>query len=70
MTETVIVHCDTCSSTDVLHEEIVAPPVVVHRTMSEVAAPKSNSTFVNSVYYYRQFRMVCKECGHIVRYQR
>lgn len=70
MTDTLIIHCDKCNSPDVLHEEIVSPPQVVHKTMSEVAAPKTNLTFTNCVYHYRQFRLVCKECGHIVRYQK
>ena len=69
MNDTLIIHCDKCDSPDVLHEEIVSHPQVVHKTMTEVVAPQSNLTYTNSVYYYRQFRMVCKECGHIVRYQ-
>lgn len=70
MTDTVIIHCDKCDSTAVLHEEIVSPPTVVHKTMSEVAAPKSNTSFTYDVHHYRLFRMVCKECGHIVKYQK
>jgi hypothetical protein len=31
-------------------------------------ANKSSMTITYDVYIYRRYRMVCKDCGHIVRY--
>lgn len=64
----VIIHCDRCDSTDVLHEEIVhvAPPQ--HKTMTEIVAESRAASITHDVYHIPQYRMVCKACGHIVKY--
>ena len=68
MNTRLIIHCDKCDSQNVLHEQVIAPPQEVHKTMSEVAAGAGPKMEL-AVYYYTQYRMVCKDCGHIVRYQ-
>jgi hypothetical protein len=68
MNERTIIHCDECDSTEVLHERVVAPPADVHLTMSEVVAKAKVPRTVHAVYHYTEYRMVCKGCGHIVRY--
>ena len=68
MSEKIIIHCDKCESTDVLHELVTAPPQEVHKTMTEMAKDNSKPRISYDVYIYKNYRMVCKECGHIVRY--
>jgi hypothetical protein len=67
MNEKIIIHCDACDSTSVLHEEITGPPQEVHMTMTE-RANKSSMTITYDTYIYSHYRMVCKDCGHIVKY--
>jgi len=69
MTENLIIHCDKCDSTNVLHEQETSKPVDVHKKMSDVASGASSFNTCHSVYYYRNFKMICKDCGHIVTYQ-
>jgi uncharacterized Zn finger protein len=67
MNEKIIIHCDACNGTDVLHEQITRPPQEEHLTMTEMAnRPKTTITY--DVYIYTHYRMVCKACGHIVKY--
>ena len=65
-----IIHCDKCNSSEVLHEIIVPPPEYEHLTMSEIVTRSKTVAWTHDVYYYTQYRMVCKDCGHIVRYQK
>ena len=70
MNTRVIIHCDKCNSTDVLHEEM---PVVLpeeHKTMTQIANNSKNMSMTHDVYYYTNYRMICKSCGHIVKYQK
>lgn len=67
MAEKVIIHCDKCDSTDVLHEQVKGPPIEVHKTMTEMAQ-QSKINITNALYIYTPYRMVCKDCGHIVKY--
>jgi len=69
MSEIVIIHCDKCNSPEVIHEPVLAPPTEVHKTMSEVKQHGRYSNTSHSVYYFTTYRMVCKECGHIEKYQ-
>ena len=67
MSEKIIIHCDACNSTSVLHEQIIAPPQENRLTMTEMAnRPKTTTTY--DAYIYGHYRMVCKDCGHIVKY--
>jgi uncharacterized Zn finger protein len=68
MSEKIIIHCDNCTSVDVLHELVALPPREVNLTMTEMAE-RSKIRTTHDVYIYRNYRMVCKDCGHIVRYQ-
>jgi uncharacterized Zn finger protein len=67
--EKIIIHCDKCDSTDVLNEAIKTKPFEVHKTMSEIASTANQPKMSYDVFYYTDYRMVCKDCGHIVRYQ-
>lgn len=69
MTDKIIIHCDECGSTDVLHEEVREAPREVHKTMSDVIASNSRAFISHDVYTYRTYRLVCKECGLIKKYQ-
>jgi predicted nucleic-acid-binding Zn-ribbon protein len=70
MSENLIIHCDKCDSTNVLHEQDMVKPQDVHKKMSEVASDSKKMNMIHDVYYYTHYRMVCKECGHIVRYHK
>ena len=67
MNEKIIIHCDACGSADVLHEQITRLPEEVIMTMTEMAN-KASMTITYDPYIYHGYRMVCKDCGHIVRY--
>jgi predicted nucleic-acid-binding Zn-ribbon protein len=63
-----IIHCDKCNSTDVLHEQIVEKPFEEHLTMTEVVSESKKLNSVHDVYVYTHYRMVCKNCGYILKY--
>ncbi len=65
-----IIHCDKCDSTDVLHEEVRNKPVENHYTMTEFATKQKSMSADYDVYIYTNYRIICKQCGHIVRYQK
>jgi len=67
MSEKIIIHCDKCDSIDVLHELVASPPQEVNMTMTEMAG-RSKIRTTYDVYVYKNYRMVCKTCGYIVRY--
>ena len=69
MNEKIVIHCDKCDSTDVMHELVTLPPREVNLTMTEMTKKMSIGSSTHDVYIYRNYRMVCKDCGHIVRYQ-
>lgn len=64
-----IIHCDKCDSTNVLHEEVKTKPQEIHLTMTEMVKENSRPKMTHSVYYYTRYKMICKDCGHIVEYQ-
>ena len=68
MNEKTIIHCDKCNSTDILHGIIQPEPVEVHKTMSEMVNKTGQHFGVPAVYYYTQYSMTCKDCGHQARY--
>ena len=68
MNEKIIIHCDACDSTDVLHEQIIIPPPEKHLTMTEMANMAKKEVITYDSYIYSHYRMVCKDCGHIVQY--
>jgi hypothetical protein len=65
-----IIHCDKCDSTNVLHEQVVLKPQEVHVTMTQMAEEEKKPKMSYDVYYYTRYKMICKDCGHIVEYQR
>lgn len=65
-----IIHCDKCDSPEVLHEQVLGPRQEHHIKMSEFAKQNSGPSMTHAVYYYTTYRLVCKECGHIVTYQK
>jgi len=68
MDEKFIIHCDACGSADVLHEQIIRPPEEVRLTMTEMANRSKKEVITYDAYIYSHYRMVCKDCGHIVKY--
>lgn len=70
MTINLIIHCDKCDSTEVLHEEIEFKPQDEHKTMTQVVERNSSFHSTCDVYCSKNYRMVCKSCGHIVKYSR
>ena len=65
-----IIHCDKCDSTDTLHEVVPAKPQEIHSTMTEFVEKQKSMTATYDVYHYTNYRIICKNCGHIVRYQK
>lgn len=65
-----IIHCDECDSPEVLHEQIEGPRTETHMKMSEFAKMDSGPQVSYAVYHYTHYRLVCKECGHIVKYHK
>ena len=65
-----IIHCDKCDSPEVLHEQILGPRQERHIKMSEFAKENSGPGMTYDVYYHTNYRLVCKECGHIVKYKK
>ena len=65
-----IIHCDKCDSASVLHEEVVSKPQEVHVTMTQMAEEEKKPKMSYDVYYYTRYKMICKDCGHIVEYQK
>lgn len=65
-----VIHCDKCDSTEVLHEVVVPKPEYEHLTMSDIVTRTNTSSWTHGAYHYTQYRMICKDCGHIVRYQK
>jgi hypothetical protein len=65
-----IIHCDKCDSTSVLHEQVVLKPQEVHVTMTQMAEEEKKPKTSYDVYYYTRYKMICKDCGHIVEYQK
>ena len=70
MIEKLIIHCDKCDSTNVLHEQVMAKPTEVHKTMSDVVNSAREPLFVGEVHYYTRYNMICKDCWHIVEYMK
>lgn len=70
MSTKIIIHCDKCDSTEVLHEQI--PPVIQeeHKTMQQIVDGSKMLQMSYDVYCYTHYRMVCKSCGHIVTYHK
>lgn len=68
MNEITIIHCDKCDGAEVIHERVIAPPSTIHLKMSEFVEKEKLPKFSSGAYYHTQYRMVCKGCGHIVRY--
>ena len=69
MSELTIIHCDKCDSTNVLHEQVKTKPQEFHMTMSEMVEKAKKPSMSYDVYYYTRYKMICKDCGHIVEYQ-
>lgn len=69
MSEILIIHCDKCDSTNVLYEMVVAKPPEVHKTMQQVVEDSKKAQIHYDVYYCTRYKMICKDCGHIVEYQ-
>lgn len=67
MSDKIIIHCDKCDSTEVLHEQIVYPKPEQHKTMTQIVE-MTKINYTHDVYVYTNYRMVCKSCGHIVKY--
>ena len=65
-----IIHCDKCNSAEVLHEIVVPPPQTEHVTMTELVERESKVQWTHDVYFYTNYRMVCKDCGYILKYSR
>ena len=65
---TLVIHCDKCDSTDVLHEEIRHKPPEEHKTMSQIVEDSKKPSISYGMLYYTHYRMVCKNCGYIVKY--
>lgn len=65
-----IIHCDKCDSINVLHEEVVSKPQEIHMTMTQMAEEEKKPKMSYAVYYYTRYKMICKDCGHIVEYQK
>lgn len=68
MSDKIIIHCDKCDSTEVLHEQIFYPQPDQHLTMTQMAEVSKMGHVSHSVYIHTNYRMVCKSCGHIVKY--
>lgn len=65
-----IIHCDKCDSTNVLHEEVRAKPQEFHLTMTQMVEESKKPNISYDVYYYTRYKMICKDCGCIVEYQK
>jgi uncharacterized Zn finger protein len=63
-----IIHCDKCNSDNVLHELKATPVQEEHYTMKEFIEKKSKPSMQYGGYYYTQYILLCKECGHKSEY--
>lgn len=70
MSTKIIIHCDKCDSTEVLHEQIPVDIQEEHKTMQQIVDSSKKPEMSYDVYWHTHYRMVCKSCGHIVTYHK
>jgi hypothetical protein len=68
MTIRTIIHCDKCNSVNVLHEIKPSPIQEEHYTMTEYIQLAKQPAYQPAVYYYTQYIILCKDCGHRMEY--
>lgn len=65
-----IIHCDSCDSTNVLHEPKRTVRQESHYTMAQFIEKQKQPQMEYDVYLYTYYILLCKDCGHRVEYHK